>query len=79
MAYLKAYTITLVVDGAERVFNLDNTLPTIDDWATAVKTAILLVKMSDHSAGVDLLSCKEYVPLGLDNIEYFYPLPLVIQ
>ena len=79
MAYLKAYDVTLDIDDQASVFMLDNTMPSVHDWVSAVETATLLAKMDRPSASVSLLDCKEYVPSGLSNIEYFYPSPMVIQ
>ena len=79
MSYLKAYDVTLMIDGQQSVLNLDNTMPSVHNWVSAIETATLVVKMNKPSAKIDLLDCKEYVPLGLDNIEYFYPSPTTIQ
>tara|TARA_R100001377_G_scaffold39079_1_gene21786 strand:- start:237 stop:476 length:240 start_codon:yes stop_codon:yes gene_type:complete len=79
MSYLKAYEITLEIDGNSSVITLDDTMPSVRDWKSAIETAMLLVKMQKPSANVELLDCSEYVPDEFTGIDYAYPVPLVIQ
>ena len=79
MSYLKAYEITLEIDGNSSVITLDDTMPSVSNWKTAVETSILMVKMQKPAANVTLRDCAEYIPDEFVGIDYAYPVPLTIQ
>ncbi|MAJ44490.1 MAG: hypothetical protein CBC83_04640 [Flavobacteriales bacterium TMED123] len=76
---LKAYDISLLINGEYKYLTLDDTIPSVNDWKSAVETSMMLVKMDDSDAIVDLLDVKEHTPNEFIGIKYAYPVPLVIQ
>jgi len=79
MSYLQAYEVTLGIDDVPSVVKLDDTMPNVSDWKSAVETAMLLAQMQTPLANIEMLECKEYVPDEFVGIDYAYPIPLTIN
>ena len=79
MSYIQAYEVTIGIDDVPSVVNLDDTMPNVNDWKSAVETAMLLAQMQTPLANIEMLECKEYVPDEFSGIDYAYPIPLTIN
>ncbi len=79
MSYLKAYTVTLDIDGEYRLVRLDDTFPSVSSAVSAINTAMLLVQVKQPASVISLVDCKEYTPSEFEGIEYAYPVPEVMQ
>tara|TARA_R100000541_G_scaffold27555_1_gene36841 strand:- start:799 stop:1038 length:240 start_codon:yes stop_codon:yes gene_type:complete len=79
MSYLKAYTVTLDIDGEYRLVRLDDTFPSVSSAVSAINTAMLLVQVKQPASVISLVDCTEYVPSAFEGIEYAYPVPEVMQ
>ena len=79
MSYLQAYEVTLGIDDVPSVVKLDDTMPNVSDWKSAVETAMLLAQMQTPLANIEMLEYKEYVPDEFVGIDYAYPIPLTIN
>ena len=79
MSYLQAYEVTLGIDDMPSIVSLDDTMPNVSDWKSAVETAMLLAQIQSPLASIEMLSCKEYTPDEFTGIDYAYPIPMVVQ
>ena len=77
---ISAYEVTLEIDGEESVIQLDDTYPAVNDWVTATEFAMLMARhFYPDAVHIDLISCGEYVPDDLQDIDYVYDTPLRIN
>ena len=79
MSYLKAYTVTLDIDGEHKLVRLDDTFPSVTDAKSAMSTAMILAQLKQLDSEISLIECIEYVPSELEGIKYAYPIPEVMQ
>lgn len=55
------YHITLTIDGVSKVFKLDDTYPTVNDWHSATEFTINMAKNSYPKAEVEFIDCASRV------------------
>ena len=77
---ISAYEVTLEIDGEESVIQLDDTYPAVNDWVTATEFAMLMARhFHPDAVNIEMISCGEYVPDDLQDIDYVYDTPLRIN
>jgi len=80
MATIKAYEVTVEINGQATVITLDDTFPSIEGWASAATMAVLMAKHIHPTKEIEFISCAEYESDEYEDIDgYIYPAEYVVN